>query len=261
MASVIRSKRIVEQAVASHPIFEGVSAEVRARVLLEGRIQTFEPGELLSREGEPANDYWVLCSGSVRVYYSSPDGVEVTVKIFGAPAAWAEMEVLTGHAHIEDCSAVDRSTVLRLKRQNFEALLEASPRFMRNVLTDTCARFLIAAQHERALAFLSVKQRLANVLLMYVRMYGVPVKGGVGIRVKLSQGELANDLGVTKRSIARTLTNWTKQGLLRKSGTQYVVENLEALNALATQDIVGIDWVAGSRLDEGRGVRARRARY
>ncbi len=119
---------------------------------------------------------------------------------------------------------------------------------------------LIAAQHERALAFLPVRPRLANLLLTYVRMYGVPVDGGLGIRVKLSQAELANGLGVARRSIARTLTQWVRDGLLRKAGTSYVVRDLLALGKMANLEILGIDWVAGSSISEGRqlGPRPRR---
>ncbi|MBK7865493.1 MAG: Crp/Fnr family transcriptional regulator [Archangiaceae bacterium] len=245
-------REVAERALARHPLLQGLEPEVRARFLTDGEVVVYAPGEFLSREGDPSAFYWLLCSGSVRVFYASPEGFEVTVKIFAAPAAWAEMELLTGHAHIEDCVAVDRSVVVRVPKVPFEKLLQDSPKLMRNVLYDTCARFLIAAQHERALAFLPVEKRLANLLLTYVRMFGVPVEGGLGIRVKLSQSELANGLGVARRSIARTLTQWVKQGLLKKAGTSYVVRDLPGLAKFANQELVGIDWVAGSDIQTSK---------
>ncbi len=44
--------------------------------------------------------------------------------------------------------------------------MEQWPLLMNAVLLDTCARFFIAAQNERALAFLPVDKRLANLLLL-----------------------------------------------------------------------------------------------
>ena len=76
--------------------------------------------------------------------------------------------------------------------------------------------------------------------------------GGLGIRVKLSHTELANGLGVARRSIARTLTTWVKQGLLEKSKASYVVRDLQGLARFGSQELVGVDWVAGSKIDEGR---------
>ena len=182
---MVRSTAVaaLRTALDSHPILAGLSSSALDDVWQSGVVEHFEPGAALSREGDPARHYWLLLSGSVKVSYLSPDGFEVTVKLFGAPAAWAEMQVLTGKPHIEDCVAVDVSTSLKVPRAAFERLLEAWPRFMKNVLYDTCARFFISAQHERALAFLPVERRLANLLFAHVRMYGIPVEGGVDIEL------------------------------------------------------------------------------
>jgi CRP-like cAMP-binding protein len=243
-AAAERGEALRQRAIAAlvgHPLLVGTTAEARSTIAARGRLQTFEPGEFLSREGDPAEDYWLLLLGSVRVFYTSPDGFEVTVKVFRAPAAWAEIEVLTGFHHIEDCVAVDRATALRLARAEFEALLDAHPRFMRNVLYDTCARFLIAAQNERALAFLPVAQRLAHLLLAYLRIYGVPVPGGIGLRIKLSQADLANGLGATRKSVVRTLAQWKSMGVIATRGASLVVLDPARLQALTGLDLVGID--------------------
>ena len=249
-------QRKVREALAGHPLLAGVPPELIDRIVREGSIEVFEAGQMLSREGEPA-DYWFLTSGSTRVYYSSPSGFQVTVKIFRAPAAWAEMEVLTDHPHIEDCVAVDRATVVRLPRPLFERLLMGCPSFMRNVLYDTCARFLISAQHERALAFMKVPERLAYLLLAYVRIYGVPAEGGIAIRVPLSQTGLARGLGVTTRSVERALAQLKDQKILTKAGGRYVVRDVEQLARLTGEDVVGVDWIAGRKVSEGKGWRSR----
>ncbi len=246
----------VREALAGHPLLAGVPPSFIERVVREGRVQVFAPGEMLSRVGEPA-DYWFLTHGSTRVYYASPSGFQVTVKIFRAPAAWAEMEVLTDHPHIEDCVAVDRATVVRLPRPLFERLLLDCPRFMYNVLYDTCARFLISAQHERALAFMKVPERLAYLLLAYVRIYGVPVEGGIAIRVPLSQTGLARGLGVTTRSVERALAELKEAEIVRKSGGRYIVCDVERLAKLTGEDVVGVDWIAGRKVSEGRGFKTR----
>lgn len=249
--------REVFAALRDHPLLAGVTEATVERVVAEGRIEVFEAGKTLSRDGDTA-DYWFLTHGSTRVFYSSPSGLEVTVKIFQAPAAWGEMEVLMDHPHIEDCVAVDRATVVRLKKPVFEKLLADSQPFMRNVLYDTCARFLIAAQHERALAFMSVPQRLAYLLLAYVRMYGVSVEGGIAIRVRLSQAELARGLGVTRRSVERALAELKQDEILTKSGGNFIVRDVERLTERTGMDVVGVDWISGQKIQKGKGWKPRR---
>lgn len=250
-------ERDVVDRVAAHPLLVGIDEEGRAAVRAAGIVATYAPGEWLSREGDEAAHYWLLLGGSVKVSYTSPDGFEVIVKVFHAPAAWAEMEVLTGQPHIENCIAVDKATCLKLPRVAFERVLDEHPRFMKNVLYDTCARFFIAAQNERALAFLPVSQRLANLLLVYLRLYGVPVEGGTAIRVKLTQSDLAAGLGAAKKSVTRTLAEWKEQGIVEQRGNTLVVTDVAALEQRSASDIIGVDWIAGRRVDEGRGPKRR----
>lgn len=247
----------VQQRLADHPLLAGLSDVAKGAIRRAGLLATFKPGDKLLREGQAASWFWLLLSGTVKVGYSSPDGAEVMVKVFAAPAAWGEIEVLTGHEHVENVLAVDRCTTLQLPGPAFERLMDAHPRFMKNVLHDTCARFFIAAQNERALAFLSVPQRLANLLLSFLRIYGVPVDGGVAIRVRLTQAGLAADLGVAKKSVTRTLAEWRGAGVLEQRGTTLVVTNVEALIERSTQELIGLDWIAGRPLSEGRGPRRR----
>jgi CRP-like cAMP-binding protein len=240
-----------------HPILAGVPPSSVDAIFAHVVTKTFAAGETLTREGDKAWAYWFLVEGNVRVFYTSPEGLEVTVKLFGAPAAWAEMQVLHDWVHTEDCVAVSDVTCVCLPKAAFETLLEAHPKFMKNVLLDAGARFLIAAQHERALAFLTVPSRLAYLLLSYVRLHGVDDDGGVRIGIRLSQEELANGLGVARKSVVRAFKEWMDEGILEKRGAYYVVTNLERLQELAPGDVIGIDWVAGSKLAEGVGAKPR----
>lgn len=234
-------------ALATHPLLAGCSRSFADTLLERARVVSFAPGEALSREGDPA-DYWFLCAGSTRVFYRSPLGTEVTVKLFSAPAAWGEMEVLTHQAHMEDCAAVDRVIAVRVPAARFVSLLDAEPRFARNVLEDCAARFYIAAQSEKKLAFASVEERIAHLLLAYVRSFGVPVDGGMHIRVKLSHTDIANGIGAAQKSVTRTLAQWQKSGWISKRGTSYVVHELEKIQAVVLHPVPGIDFVAGQGL-------------
>jgi CRP-like cAMP-binding protein len=247
----------IRNLLRAHPILAGVGDDGIAAIIAAGVIKHYRAEDVLTREGDKAWAYWFLVVGHTRVFYTSPEGLTVTVKLFAAPAAWAEMQVLHDWVHTEHCVAEDDVTCVCLPKLAFERLLEAHPRFMKNVLVDAGARFLITAQHERALAFLKVPQRLAYLLLSYVRLHGEDVDGGVLIRHRLSQEELANGLGVARKSVVRAFTDWIDAGVLTKRGAYYVVADIERLREDAPEDVLGIDWVAGGRLADGVGARRR----
>ena len=230
---------------AAHPVTACLSAGARAAMWGAGRVRRFVPGDALSREGDDVGFYWLLLSGSVRVFYANPSGLEVTVKIFAAPAAWAEMQILTDHCHTEDCVCVEAATCFCLPKSDFLRVLDQEPAFMRQVLVDTSARFLIATQNERALAFLTVPERLAHLLLSYLRVYGEDVGAGVRIATRLSHEQLAADLGVVKKSVTRTLSQWLEEGVVVKDGNFYTVTDVARLIERSPKGLIGVDWSTG----------------
>ena len=235
---------------AAHPIVAQLNEEGREALWSAGRLCQFQPAEHLTREGADVDFYWLLLRGTVRVYYTSVDGFEVTVKIFAAPAAWAEMQILTNHRHTEDCVCVEEAWTLCVPKSFFSRFLDQHPAFMRQVLVDTSARFLIATQNERALAFLTVPERLAHLLLSYVRIYGEDNGAGIRIGLKLSHEQLAADLGVVKKSITRTLSQWTEEGVVVKDGNHYLIPDLARLVERSPKGLIGVDWSTGTPIQE-----------
>jgi DNA-binding transcriptional regulator LsrR (DeoR family) len=56
--------------------------------------------------------------------------------------------------------------------------------------------------------------------------------------------ELAQSLGVARRSVTRIITEWREQGIIEQRGHALVVVDLAKLTALSTPDVVGLDWSA-----------------
>jgi CRP/FNR family transcriptional regulator len=210
--------------------------------------RAFEPGACVLMEDHAELSFFILLKGSVKVLYRSPEGLEVVVKLFRAPAVFGEMECLTRVPYLETVQTLERSLVLELPQAEFMEALRRSHALTFNVLGDLAARLCIAAQNERSLAFHPVETRLAQLLLTYVDFYGLPVEGGVRIRIPLSQDDLANALGVARRSVTRALKEWQEQDLIAKEGGCYVVRAPEKLEAITDPTLLRIGHRTGARL-------------
>lgn len=76
-----RSK--LEANVAAHPFLLGVSAE-HIRLLADCAIRTeFEPGQVLFREGETANRFYLIEAGKVVLESAANSGEPVTIEVIG----------------------------------------------------------------------------------------------------------------------------------------------------------------------------------
>lgn len=235
----------------AHPVFDGVEPEVVAEIAARSIERTFEPLAYVLMEDQPDVSFFVLLKGSVKVLYRSPEGLEVVVKLFRAPAVFGEMECLTEVPYLETVQALERSVVLELPRVDLVAMLRRSHALTFNVLGDLAARLCIAAQNERSLAFHPVETRLANLLLTYVDFYGLPVPDGTRIRIPLSQDDLANALGVARRSVTRALKEWQDRALIGKEGGCFVVRDRSKLEAVTDPTLLRIGHRSGVRLRRG----------
>jgi CRP-like cAMP-binding protein len=72
--------KIMELAIAQHPFFHGLPAEDIRSVAAQAAILSFQEGELLFKEGEDADKFYLVIKGKVAVESHSPDKGAVRIQ-------------------------------------------------------------------------------------------------------------------------------------------------------------------------------------
>lgn len=105
-------------------LFRGLGDEALKELSENSRVITLVPRQTLFSEGSEGLYFYVLLSGSIRVFKTAPDGKESTIK-FIIPGEFFAETVLTGLTHYPAtaAAAVD-ATVLAIHRESFWAILE-----------------------------------------------------------------------------------------------------------------------------------------
>jgi NTE family protein/lysophospholipid hydrolase len=92
------------------------------------------PGEVLLREGEPAQALYVVASGTLRAVLTQDDGSPLTLSEFGSGELAGEMAMLTGGGmHGATVSAVTDAVLVRIRRQAFERIVTTAPQVVRQM--------------------------------------------------------------------------------------------------------------------------------
>ena len=102
-------------------------SEVRRLVVEAFEHVDFEFGAVLMREGDPADSYWVLTDGRVRVVRDGADGTEVTLATLGPGATFGEGALLREGARTSTVRAASPGTALRLDASVVRALAATQP--------------------------------------------------------------------------------------------------------------------------------------
>jgi CRP/FNR family transcriptional regulator, cyclic AMP receptor protein len=74
---------IMNDAISKHPFFKGMKPEHLALLYSGAKIATFEPGDLIFRVGEPANQFSLIESGRIAVEAHESSNETVRVQTIG----------------------------------------------------------------------------------------------------------------------------------------------------------------------------------
>ncbi len=123
-ASATQTALITERVLVLDRIrlFAQSSNAIKQRLAAAMEVQQLAPGELLIREGDPADALWVLASGSLSVDSSS--GPTGGIPDVVAPDVVGEIGVLTDIPRTATVVAATPSTVWRLSADEFAAAIE-----------------------------------------------------------------------------------------------------------------------------------------
>lgn len=226
-------RRSQERVLERFPLFRG--SERAQAFIAGGEALHFEPGERILEERDPSEHLYALLQGVVGVFYSSPEGISVLVKVFDGPALFGEMELPFRVPRMEYVEALAPAQVIRWDGRGFLELMKSEPAVCFQMFEDVAKRLCISAYLERALAFQDVETRAAGLFLSFLDT--TPSTRGE-LPFKLSYGMIARCLGVTEKSVERTIARWLAEGWLERKRGVYTVLDQAKLREKADPDLL-----------------------
>ena len=229
MSTVPENKLNIGQTLTRVPVFSGLT-EAELAFLAQRTVQRrFAAGESVFGEGEPCTGLYVVESGQVRIFKSSPGGREHVLSIEGPGGSVAELPVFDGGNYPASVSAITDATLLFVSKQDFQALCLAHPQVPLKVLRVVGARLRRLVGIIEELSFTTVRHRLASYLLRLAQKSGKRTSEGVEVTLPIPNQELAAQIGTVRELVSRNLSRFQAEGMLKTDGRNVLIHNLKAL--------------------------------
>src|SRR5579884_1127061 len=126
--------------------------------------QRRDPGEIIFTEGEPCRGLYVIESGQVKIFKTSPDGREQVLLIAGPGGTVAELPVFDGGPYPASACAVTDAALLEVRKDDVRQLCLEHPEVALKLLRVVGARLRRLVAMIEELSFTTVRQRLAALL-------------------------------------------------------------------------------------------------
>ncbi len=231
MAFVALGKANPIQTLGRVHIFSGLSETELAFLSPRTVPRRYTAGETVFSEGEPCTGLYVVESGHVRIFKSSPGGREHVLSIEGPGSSVAEIPVFDGGGYPASVSAVDEATLLFVSKEDFQALCLAHPQVALKMLKVVGRRLRSLVGIIEGLSFTTVRHRLAAFLVRLAKASGKQGTNGIEITLPVNNQELASQIGTVRELVSRNLSRFQAEGMLKIEGRTVIVTDLQALEA------------------------------
>lgn len=216
------------------PLFTHLSDRERRKIADEVVETCYKKGEYIFREGDPAETFHILKSGSVKCVKMSPDGKEVTMKVLMPGDLFCcDAAVLDGAVHPGCAQPMGDVRVLALSKKAYFGMLRRNPDAAMEVIQYLGKRLHEAQENAKVLALNPADQRLASLLANLAARTGVRESGGIRLTVRLTRQDLANMVGITVETAIRVMSRFKRQRLVSGMAKNLMILDLAKLKQLA----------------------------
>ncbi|HLI83974.1 MAG TPA: Crp/Fnr family transcriptional regulator [Bryobacteraceae bacterium] len=206
------------------PMFSGLAPEITAALTARASKHAFAPGEMLFREAERCEGIYILLSGSVKIFKTSPSGRQVTLTLETAPATLAELPLFDGGPFPASAQAVGEAVTVFIHQRDFRAICLQYPELPLRALAMVGRRLRTLVFLVESLAFGKIRQRLARMLLDLAATAGAD-----SFLLPGTHQEIALNLGTVREVVSRNLTRFQAAGLIRTANREITICDREGL--------------------------------
>ena len=205
--------------LGSVPFLSSVSPRSLARLEERTELRSFDSGDVVFREGDPAEHLFVIRSGRIEVV--DEDGPRLHVlRTMGSREIFGELGILGGHARSATARAADDSELWAIEREAFLELYEAE-QVVALEIANAMARYLLDAEAIATdLLFLDLRGRIAKRLITATQAMDVE--------------RIAMLAGGSARRVSELLAEMESGGLIRVADGEVTVVDGPGVAELAT---------------------------
>lgn len=202
-------------------LFRGFTPEEAESILGRGVPRHLRRGQILFREGEPANALYAVELGRIKLIQLAADGQRVIMRFLAPGDAFAAVALFDGSVYPVTAESPEHTRVWEWPREVLPGLVREHPRFEANLLQIVSSHTREVLSRVRELATEPVARRLARGLLRLGHQIGRLEPSGSILIERIVQQDLAEITGTSVYTVSRTLADWQELRIV-ETGRQRV---------------------------------------
>lgn len=211
------------------PLFRELDHPTLTQIATRARWRHIEVGESLFAQGEVGKHFFLVKSGSVKLYLLSDNGQEHTLEIIGRERMFAEAVMFMGGNYPVYASALESSQLIAFDSVHFHRLLQDNSRLCLRLLASMSRQLHTLVADIDRISLQSGARRLAQYLLAQ------PAHTHDNRRVlqlSVSKQAIASLLDIRPETLSRIFSRMTEDGLICVDNDTVTILMVNQLNQI-----------------------------
>ncbi len=161
-------RRYRDRALATHlasvPMFASVTPDFIRQLQDRVSLLHYEPGQVICRQGEDADSFFLVRIGFVKVTQNFPGG-EMVLQYMPRGSYFGEVGLLGGGVRIATCTALDHVEIVQIRAEDFHEMMSRFPDVRERLEEQAASRLASDRERHRRISTVPIGDFLAQGLM------------------------------------------------------------------------------------------------
>lgn len=211
------------------------SLSVDAKRALQGHLQFkhLKQKTVLYREGRPGERLFILLEGEIKVYKSLANGRQQIHKLAVVPGDLIACEDMFLDRHSSTAETIRPTQICYIPKARLQQVIGLHPEIPDTLMRSMARNLNAYIRHVANLGQKNALERVASYLLFLHETHHERNLRSEVLRESLTRAELADMIGVTQRTLIRSLKTLENNGIISLVRDGFVIRDRDALEVLS----------------------------
>jgi CRP-like cAMP-binding protein len=209
-------------------LFKGCAPAFFDELEAHAQLQSYQKGKIMFINGDPAERFYFIKSGWVKLFRETLDGTQAVVDILSAGHIFGETSIFEDDTYPYSAEIVGSSQIMVLPTSVLKTEIENNNKLALNMLSfmARCRR-----QQDKEIEHLSIQNASQRIGCFLLRLTNQESAVAVTIRLPYDKTLVASRLGMQPETFSRALAKLRDKTGIRVNGATVEVDNLEQLSS------------------------------
>lgn len=202
------------------PLFSMLNEDQLNKVANICHKRSIRAGTVLFKEKESGNTFYIVFSGSAKIYTTGNTGEEKILSVFHAGESFGELSLIDDKPRSASAQTLQDSVMITLVGNHFLELLKDHFDITFGIMQELCSRLRDTNQQVHDLTFLDARSRVMKSLIKLANKNGARNGNIITIKTTLNYDEISAMAGVQKQIMMQVMRDLTERAVLVVSNNE-----------------------------------------